>query len=118
VFGEGQYMQNFWPALREAALSGADFPMTPGEQVRDYVKVEMVAQAFLAAVQRGDITQGRPWVRNIGSGRPVSMREFANEWWTRWRAEGQLLVGALPYRPNEIMRCVPVIETDVWGEKQ
>ncbi|WCM88962.1 NAD-dependent epimerase/dehydratase family protein [Acidovorax sp. NCPPB 3576] len=107
AFGEGQYAQNFWPALKKAALEGEDFPMTPGEQVRDYVDVEQVARAFLCAAESGGVQAGVPWVRNVGSGVPVSMKAFAEHWWSVWNAPGRLLVGALPYRPNELMRCVP-----------
>ncbi len=107
AFGDGQYAQNFWPALKRAALTGEDFPMTPGEQVRDYVDVDQVARAFLRAAEAGDVQVGVPWVRNVGSGVPVSMRAFAEHWWSVWNAPGRLLVGALPYRPNELMRCVP-----------
>ncbi|CAM3564097.1 NAD-dependent epimerase/dehydratase family protein [Paracidovorax anthurii] len=114
VFGEGQYVENFWPALRLAASQGRDFPMTPGAQVRDYVPVPSVARAFLHAVERRDVRPGMPWVRNVGSGQPVSMQDFAARWWSRWNAAGRLLVGALPYRPNEVMRCVPEIADDLF----
>ena len=40
AFGDGQFADNFWPALQLAAESGSDFPMTAGEQVRDYVAVK------------------------------------------------------------------------------
>lgn len=114
VFGEGQYAGNFWPALRLAASQGLDFSMTPGAQVRDYVPVETVARAFRHAAERRDVEAGRPWVRNVGSGRPVSMQDFAQHWWCVWKASGRLLVGALPYRPNEVMRCVPEMEADLF----
>ena len=39
-YGEGQHESNFWPSLRAAALTGADFKMTPGGQVRDFQPVE------------------------------------------------------------------------------
>ncbi|SFE21346.1 NAD-dependent epimerase/dehydratase family protein [Paracidovorax konjaci] len=114
VFGEGQYAGNFWPALRLAASQGEDFPMTPGEQVRDYVPVDAVARAFRHAAERRDIEAGMPWVRNVGSGGPVSMHDFARHWWNLWAAPGRLLVGALPYRPNEVMRCVPEMAADLF----
>ena len=110
AFGDGQYEANFWPALRKAALSGEDFPMTQGGQVRDYLPVENVAAAFWRASIAVPLAAGRPCVANIGSGRPVTMREFAEEWWAHFGATGHLLVGALPYRPNEVMRFVPFID--------
>lgn len=114
VFGEGQNAANFWPALRQAARAGHDFEMTAGEQVRDYLPVENAARAFLGAAERTDVPPGRPWVRNVGSGQPVSMGDFARRWWDEWQAPGRLLRGALPYRANEVMRFVPVVDPAVW----
>lgn len=109
AFGEGQFESNFWPALRKAALAGEDFSMTPGEQIRDYMPVEEVAGAFWRAATTLDLQPGKPLFGNIGSGRPVSMIEFAKEWWTRLGAKGQLRPGVVPYRPNEVMRFVPQV---------
>jgi nucleoside-diphosphate-sugar epimerase len=36
VFGEGEAESRLWPSLRKAALSGNDFDMTHGEQIRFY----------------------------------------------------------------------------------
>jgi len=109
AFGEGQYEANFWPALRKAALSGADFAMTAGEQVRDYLPAEEVAKAFWRAATEIPVTAGEPIVANIGSGQPITMRAFAEKWWTHFGAKGSLKTGALPYRPNEVMRFVPLV---------
>jgi nucleoside-diphosphate-sugar epimerase len=109
AFGEGQFPSNFWPALKRAALAGEDFLMTEGAQVRDYVPVEAVADRFLHAALRQDVQAGHPHVSNVGSGCPVTMRDFARHWWDQWNAVGKLEIGALPYRPNEVMRFVPLI---------
>ena len=109
AFGEGQYEGNFWPALRKAALAGDDFEMTLGEQIRDYMPVEKVAQSFWNAVTSLDITPGFPYVANVGSGKPTSMKEFAEYWWKQWNASGALKYGALPYREGEVMRFVPQV---------
>ncbi|MGJ8723012.1 MAG: NAD-dependent epimerase/dehydratase family protein [Roseibacillus sp.] len=109
AFGEGQHPQNFWPALMAAAQSGEDFEMTPGEQIRDYLPVEEVAQQFLSWSTTEPVLKGFPAVKNVGSGKPVSMREFAEHWWEKAEAKGSLKVGALPYRENEVMRFVPQI---------
>ena len=111
AYGEGQYVGNFWPALRAAAQSGLDFPMTLGQQVRDYVPVADVVKQIVNAVLRDDINAGCPLVMNVGSGKPVTMRDFAEYWWTHWQAQGRLLPGAIDYRPNEPMRFVPVVES-------
>lgn len=109
AFGDGQYKSNFWPSLRDAAFQGRDFEMTLGEQVRDYVPVDQVAKSFLHATTRKDILVASPMVRNVGSGSPVTMRMFAETWWKRFNATGTLKVGALAYRPNEVMRYAPLV---------
>jgi nucleoside-diphosphate-sugar epimerase len=109
VFGEGQHESNFWPSLRKAALAGEDFPMTAGEQVRDFISAEKVADIFVAALARTDLLAGEPKIENIGTGKPQTLRTFAEFWWKQWNATGKLKIGAVPYRPNEVMRYVPEI---------
>ncbi|MEI6491576.1 MAG: NAD-dependent epimerase/dehydratase family protein [Verrucomicrobiota bacterium] len=107
VFGPGELETRFWPSLKKAALAGNDFPMTSGEQVRDFVPVEQVASYFVEALFRKDIKDGIPLIENIGSGHPQSLKDFAVSWWMNWHAKGKLQVGAVPKRPNEVMRYVP-----------
>lgn len=114
AYGEGQHALNLWPALRLAALRGEDFAMTPGGQLRDYVPVERVAQAFAHAVARTDLRPGQPFVRNVGSGRAVTVLQFAEHWWSHWAATGALRPGALPYRPCEEMHFLARVDADVW----
>lgn len=109
VFGEGQHPSNFWPALKAAAMSGQDFPMTLGGQIRDFAPVEQAAAAFVNALDRPGPQPGRPVVENIGTGRPQTLLAFAEYWWREWQAKGRLLPGALPYRDNEVMRYVPEV---------
>ena len=107
VFGEGEAEQRLWPALRRAAQSGADFPMSAGEQVRDFIDVRDVATQFLAHLDFGACQPGIPEVHPVASGTPQTLLEFASHWWTTWGATGHLVPGAMPYRHNELMRLVP-----------
>jgi len=109
VFGEGELESRLWPSLRRAALAGQDYPLTPGEQIRDFIPVEKVAAAFVAALSRTDFIPGQPKFENLGTGQPQTLRAFAEHWWRVWNAQGRLLPGALPYRANEVMRYVPRI---------
>jgi nucleoside-diphosphate-sugar epimerase len=109
TFGEGQHGENFWPSLRRAALAGEDFPMTAGEQVRDFMPVEELAAAFLRLLDFSP-PPGEPLVRNIGTGQPITLRAFAEGWWSHWKAKGKLLPGAIPYAFKEVMRYVPLVE--------
>lgn len=108
VFGEGELETRLWPSLRQAALNGEDYPMTAGEQVRDFIEVTQVAKRFLEATS--NIIQSsstEPEYHNLGSGNPQSILEFSKYWWEKWGAKGKLLVGVKPYRNGEVMRYVP-----------
>jgi nucleoside-diphosphate-sugar epimerase len=109
VFGEGQFEGNFWPQLRRAALEGKDFPMTAGDQIRDFIPVEAAATTLLSGCARRDLQPGEPLVANLASGNAVSLRAFAEKWWAQWDAKGRLLIGAVPSRPNEVARYVPLV---------
>ena len=108
VFGEGELETRLWPSMRRAALNGEDFPMTEGEQVRDFIEVTQVAKAFLQATNNiMQSTSTVPEYHNLGSGNPQSILEFSKYWWEKWGASGKLLVGVKPYRSGEVMRYVP-----------
>jgi nucleoside-diphosphate-sugar epimerase len=109
VYGEGQHADNFWPSLRRAAQSGNDFPMTAGDQLRDFIPVERVAAAFLHSCTQEDLIRGKGFVLNVGSGQTQTLSQFAIQWWEAWGAKGQLRFGALPYRHSEVMRYVPSV---------
>jgi nucleoside-diphosphate-sugar epimerase len=107
VFGEGEQDTRMWPSLRRAARAGQDFPMSAGDQVRDFVAVERVAEAFVRHLDFDDVTPGLPLIRHVGSGKAQTLLEFARHWWSTWGATGRLLPGQVPYRKNELFRLVP-----------
>lgn len=106
VFGEGEPENRFWPSLQRAALAGEDFPMTAGEQIRDFLPVEEVAEAILSRATWVDNQYFKPNVYNLTSGKACSIRSFAEHWWRFWGANGQLLPGKVSYRDGEVMRYV------------
>ena len=106
VYGEGQYENNFWSSLRKAALNGKDFKMTKGEQIRDFISVEDVSEIILSSCEEKSLIPGEPIFQNVGTGRPKTLKDFAEYWWKKWEAKGKLKIGALKYRKNEVMRYV------------
>jgi nucleoside-diphosphate-sugar epimerase len=80
--------------------------MSPGKQIRDFVKVEDVASALLCIATKKQLTRGDPKIFNIGTGIGKTIESFAQEEWERSETAGKLRVGALPYRSNEVMRLV------------
>ena len=109
AYGEGQHPQNFWPQLRAAALSGQDFPMTAGSQIRDFLPVTEAARLLLHEALRPDLIPGQPRIFNLASGHPTTLLQFAGACWSGFAASGRLLPGAIPDRPNEVSRYIPLV---------
>ena len=106
VYGPGQREQALIPAAIRAALNGEDFRMTAGEQQRDFIFVEDVVTGLLAAAAAPGI-EGR--ALDVGTGELHRIRAVVERIWALSGARGQILAGALPYRPGE----VPAIPADV-----
>jgi nucleoside-diphosphate-sugar epimerase len=77
LYGEGQSTNSLLSQLRHAAQSGAAlFPMSGGEQLRDYLSVTDAAELLVRlACQRGN-----HGVVNLCSGQPVSVRSLVEQW--------------------------------------
>jgi len=77
LHGEGQSPTSLLPLLRSAVARGdAVFPMSGGEQLRDYMPVETAARHLvtLALQPRGE------GIVNVCSGQPVSVRSLVEGW--------------------------------------
>jgi len=106
IYGEGEGEHRFWPALRQAAESGVDFPMTAGQQVRDFTPVEVAADQILAHAEATVGSDPGFEIVHVGTGEARTLREFAEAEWSRFGAAGRLRPGEIPYRNNEVMRYV------------
>jgi UDP-glucose 4-epimerase len=102
AYGEGQYIENFWPSLRKAALNNEDFPMTSGRSSYDFIPVRSVARHLLEACIRPDVVSGSPLVVNIGTGKSSTLIAFAEKQWEQLNARGRILQGFLPDRSDDI----------------
>jgi UDP-glucose 4-epimerase len=104
VYGPGQRPPMLVPALMHALARGVPFPMTAGEQTRDFVYVGDVVAALIAAAVADDAAGE---VFNVCSGEERSIRDVA-ELAVRvaGAAEDALRIGAVPYRQNEVWRLV------------
>lgn len=117
VYGAGQPVHALIPSAIHAAWRGEDFSMTHGRQVRDWVHVDDVVDAFIAAaLARRDDVAGCTF--EIGTGQGVSLRDVVGEIWRLTQAAGTIRVGALPSRTGELHMQVadpgPARETLGW----
>lgn len=103
VYGPGQPTHTLIPAAIGAALAGENFPMTPGEQERDFIFVEDVVEGTLAAAEAPGI-EGQSLDLGTGIARPI--RQVVEQAWELAGGTGRVLPSALPYRSSEVMRLV------------
>lgn len=99
VYGPGQHRKALVPAAMIAALRGDDFPMTKGEQQRDFVFIDDVIRGLIAAIGAPRL-EGR--VVDLGTGVLYTVYDVVARIWDLADAQGQILAGALPYRPGEV----------------
>ncbi|MGF1507188.1 MAG: lipopolysaccharide biosynthesis protein RfbH [Anaerolineae bacterium] len=101
VYGPGQ-RSTLIPTAIEAGQNGLEFAITEGEQVRDWVYIDDVVEAFiLAAVTEG--IEGRTY--DVATGHGMNIRDIVQELFTHF-PEAHLQIGALPYRPGEVWSLI------------
>ena len=110
AYGMGQFHKNFWPQLYYAATNEIDFNMTFGDQIVDFIEVESVAEEFLRLCMRDDLKDGNTLIKNIGSGKGISLYDFAKSEWKRIGAKGRIIRGSKQHNPNQIKYCVADLE--------
>jgi nucleoside-diphosphate-sugar epimerase len=84
-------------------LRGDRFEMTPGEQQRDFVFIDDVVEALLAALI-APLTGAETY--EVGTGVGCSVRSVVHRIFEKVGGAGEAVVGARPYRNNEMMRLV------------
>jgi nucleoside-diphosphate-sugar epimerase len=100
MFGEGQSASSLYSQLMSVGKSGADrFPMSPGDQVRDYLPVSEVAEKLATLVLHhkniGNI--------NICSGQPTTVKQQVEKLMTTHNFDMTLDLGVYPYPDHEPM---------------
>jgi nucleoside-diphosphate-sugar epimerase len=103
TYGPGQPASSVLMAALAAAQSGQDFPMTAGEQVRDWIYVDDVVDGFLAAAEAAGV-EGENY--ELGTGTGHSLAEVVQRLFALVGSVAGPRLGALPHRPGEVMRLV------------
>ncbi len=106
VYGIGEGPRRLMPYIIDHLRRDEPVDVTPGEQVRDYLYIDDVVEAFLRAANSGDHRE-RPGIYNVCSGMPVSVRDVGETVAKAMDKPPQLLQwGKRPYRPDEPMWMV------------
>ena len=98
TYGPGQGANQMIPALIRAGLDGRDFPMTGGEQTREFNYVDDIIDGMLRA---GDTPGIEGEIFNLGCGEPRRIRDVATLVLDLMGNPVHAEFGKLPYRAGE-----------------
>jgi len=105
LYGPGQHPNSLLAQLDRLIDSGKTvFDMSGGEQLRDYLPVEVAASRLVALLERPHCNG----IVNICSGDPISVRRLVEQYVAKRGANIQLNLGYYPYPEYEPMAF--------WGE--
>lgn len=106
LYGEGQSENSLYSSLRSAIKRGeANFPMSGGGQLRDFLPVEVAAKMMVGAILQEN-SQG---TFNVCSGIPVSVQSIVQRWIEWEKSDINLILGHYPYCKHEPM--------EFWGSR-
>jgi len=114
LYGPGEKPQRLVPQVIGALREGKPARCTSGEQVRDYLHVADVAQAFVTLLdspQQGAV--------NIGSGQPVTIKQIVMEIAAQLNRPDLPALGALatpPGEPHEIVADASLLRSLGWSQ--
>jgi len=98
MYGEGQPASSIFSQLKKAVAEGlAEFNMSGGEQLRDYLPVTEVAKRLVGLALR----QSNIVPINICSGKPISVRKLVEKWIQERQYRIEPKLGCYPYPDYE-----------------
>ena len=112
TYGPDDERAKLLPFLLQAARSGTELSMSPGEQRVTFVHVDDVVDAILLALVTPGLT-GEVW--NVGSGEVVTVRDCLERIEALTGKQGLVLYGARPYIAREIFRYESEVERTYVG---
>lgn len=102
VYGVGEGPRRLLPSLFQQALAGGgEFPCSPGEQLRDFIFVDEVAEG---ALRLACCPEAIGQVVNLGTGQATTVREVIEVACQLSGGKVSPRFGAMPYRPGEPMQ--------------
>lgn len=106
MYGPGDDRSKFTTQIIEACRSNEPrVALTPGAQRRDFIHIHDVVQAYDRILKRHQDFATSDAI-DVGSGKAITIREFAEQVKQLARASTHLDFGVMPYRTHEAMLCV------------
>ncbi|MCE3226596.1 MAG: Rhamnosyl O-methyltransferase [Bacteroidetes bacterium] len=98
MYGEGQTPKSIIPQLQKALRAGENvFNMSKGEQVRDYLPVESIAENIVIFAMQHEITG----IINCSSNKPVTVKQLVQDYLKQHNKKIELNTGFYPYTDYE-----------------
>lgn len=110
MYGEKDDYTKFVPFVIKSILEGKEIKATGGEQKRDFIYVQDVAEAFLKVLDNLKNFNEEFIEFEIGTGNSVTLRDFVNKIEEEINKKANIKWGAIPYRKNEIFDSKADIE--------
>jgi UDP-glucose 4-epimerase len=106
-YGPGQEPSRLIPQAIAAAITNRDFPMSGGEQSRDFIYIDDLVNGYiLASLKKSAVGQ----IINFGGGEAYKCRDVIKLIFELTGSKGKPLIGALPYRPSEVWKSISNIK--------
>lgn len=100
MYGKGQNSKSLLSQLEQAIANGDQaFNMSGGEQVRDFLPVEKVAEYIVKIALQQKVTG----IINCCSGKPISVKQLVEEYLKKNKKKIKLNLGYYPYADYEPM---------------
>lgn len=103
VYGPGDGTQKFIPQVLAKLMVNDALELSPGEQLRDFVYVDDVVEAYMTILRFGENLPTGPTEIQVGTGTTHSVRNLVELARSLCRSKSKLDFGAQPYRNREIM---------------
>jgi len=105
MYGKGQNPNSILSQLEKALKNGeTEFRMSGGEQLRDYLPVQKVAEYIVKIAKQDQVTG----IINCCSGTPISIRKLVEDYLDKKKTSIHLNLGYYPYPDYEPM--------EFWGD--
>jgi len=105
VYGPGEAKYRLLPQLIDAAINKKELAMTQGDQIRDYLYIDDLIDAYIKLAYSKCIEFYG--IYNICSSQPISIKGFVEIFCNVYSCERNLFkFGEIPYRDNEVMHFV------------
>jgi CDP-paratose synthetase len=104
IYGPYDSLSKFSKSIMDSCLSNVDeLDLTEGLQKRDFVYVSDVVRAYLIIIDKINLINENFKEYEVGTGFPISVREFVETAHRLTKSKTRLNFGALPMRQHEIM---------------